>query len=168
MIRPYSVLADRGLGMKKRPGFNPACAGNTFSATGATGNNPARMGNTSLRLNKERQWQGQPRVCGEYDRRFLSVRATKGTTPHARGIHRRVSGSTCRCRNNPACAGNTGRGVCKLYLRYRNNPAYAGNTGTPRLTSHFTRGTTPRMRGIAQQAASQQLQPPEQPRVCGE
>ena len=70
--------------------YNPACAGTTLIV---------EINRTVFKI--------QPRVCGDYDRKFLSHRISSDTTPRVRGLQILRLTYYIIHRYNPACAGTT-------------------------------------------------------------
>ena len=81
---------DRPIRGRRGPGIIPACAGNTpYPSSPAASNGD------------------HPRMRGEHMFITFSHTYSVGSSPHARGTHRRVSGSEDEPGIIPACAGNT-------------------------------------------------------------
>ncbi len=89
----------------------------------------------------------QPRVCGDYLRRFLHRSHHVDTTPRVRGLQVDASVQITVYRYNPACAGTT-RMASSSTMCPTIQPRVCGDYGSFVMRPIMIADTTPRVRGL--------------------
>ncbi len=137
--RVRGTLGTRcGPGTRRR--FIPACAGNTFPASG-------RQLNQAV----------HPRVCGEHWAGPKAITKDAGSSPRVRGTRVGAGPLQCEHRFIPACAGNT-QHLRKRHVGWPVHPRVCGEHSRRNNQSGRDGGSSPRVRGTRKFTAAFLLQ----------
>ena len=116
-------------------GIIPACAGSTHTT----------------RVKPSHHWD-HPRMRGEHQSQYYRICGSVGSSPHARGAHRRVRAVARGQGIIPACAGSTVAGNL-LLGRAEDHPRMRGEHSPIACTSAVPTGSSPHARGALRGAA---------------
>ena len=121
---------------RREVGIIPACAGSTWCRA------------SSLQNNRD-----HPRMCGEHDMVFLSVREVEGSSPHVRGALSERMMALPRCGIIPACAGSTVR-TARDHPAERDHPRMCGEHNFGDVFQYRGEGSSPHVRGAPETTQS--------------
>ena len=119
------------------------------SPLGNLGIIPACAGNTLGRLMRCRLMWDHPRMRGEHVFNFGVLFFCMGSSPHARGTHRREGVHRDGTGIIPACAGNTGNLLRRIFDA-GDHPRMRGEHYPVRKRCEYGRGSSPHARGTLQ------------------